>query len=867
MLNNVVYQIQYILFFIIFLLSVIFIIAILGGTPFLGCYKRYSESDTSSFNTKTATINANGKLSDISCAKDDQVCMSSNPYGQWLNVGLDLKKGSKVTFEISGEVSLCQGFYAGDNKTLIPRVDNQTAGGLPIVLDSKVMLGQAKNLTEVFVNDKLQVIIGANASSNPFTVPNFSSMTPYQADCTNGKTSYNPICGKYSFYNGMQYAQSCDMQYTRYCVTSTPVDEKEDAGYTCYRTSGGACCSEDILGCHRTYKNYNCSKYVFANLSQPYSSSTVFFDGDKIDRRSEYNPPTLTQSQVLNNICPVASNIQTWFTFDKIDNKNTASGLTYSISGSSTIKNLTAEILEDCPDPTLSFCHKFSDRYILDEQIQDAQSSGSYLQYNFFDIQKGPGAYNGGYVVYLKQTKCYRQNGSYLNDSFDKRGQIKYLLLDGGEDPNISKTSPESADGIDFDINGKSTSNIISDQNASLWVLINNKSDDYQNSTGSYNLVITQEISNSSITKTDMWSWICDLFIKKWQSISRQMFQNLICYQSSDQSSCTNLFKIIDAFLIGYLMIVGMMFSIGMLKMNQVDLAIRVTKVVIVGGLFNENTYNFFNTYIFNLVYSASDEIMGSLMNNPGDLSTNLDNFFSQVYGVLGAEVFQIQMLAMLGTGMSGIIFFIIIVISLFFFLVAIFEFIVVYLMSSLAISILLSLAPIFLTFMLFETTRYLFDNWIKFTLKYIFEPVILFAGLTMLTQLFLIYLDYILGFSVCWKCNMPFQVPFLDIFFPFLQNLKTVPIFCIYWLAPWGYDPISYNFVTNMTYIAGLFTISFSAFKYAHITTQITRSIFGDTIPGGSAAQIAGSAEQAGAQGLKELKSSNNKPPSSTAR
>jgi type IV secretion system protein VirB6 len=196
------------------------------------------------------------------------------------------------------------------------------------------------------------------------------------------------------------------------------------------------------------------------------------------------------------------------------------------------------------------------------------------------------------------------------------------------------------------------------------------------------------------------------------------------------------------------------------------------------------------------------------------------------------------------------------IIISLVLFLIPVFEFVVVYLMASVFVSILMSLAPIFLVFMLFEKTKYLFENWTRFVLIYIFEPVIMFLGISLLTKMFLVYIDYVLAFSVCWKCVMSFQIPFLEQFpeFGFLKTLKTMPIFCIYWLAPWGYDPLNYTFATNITHIAALFIISFTTLRYASLSSQITQRIFGKASDLTSA--VSNALSTAAIQGLESIKS-----------
>jgi type IV secretion system protein VirB6 len=240
-----------------------------------------------------------------------------------------------------------------------------------------------------------------------------------------------------------------------------------------------------------------------------------------------------------------------------------------------------------------------------------------------------------------------------------------------------------------------------------------------------------------------------------------------------------------------------------------------------------------------------------------GNLESNLSQFFSSIYKVIITDIFHIQLLAILGTGLSGVMLFLLIMISLVLFLIPIFEFVVVYIMAFVFVSVLMSLAPIFLVFMLFEKTKYLFENWVRFTLIYIFEPVIMFLGISLLTKMFLVYIDYVLAFSVCWKCVMSFQIPFLDQFpgFTFLKDLQTMPIFCIYWLAPWGYDPLNYNFATNLTNIVALFIISFTTLRYASLSSQICQRIFGSTTKSSITSSVSSAVSIAAVSGLQALK------------
>jgi type IV secretion system protein VirB6 len=833
---------------LIVLYCILLLLAIIGVSPFVGCFLRHPNLDGTSANTKSVTLRANGNYGaslatdtngSYICLKydDSGICISkqytnSNQglNGQWLNSGLSIVNGSRLTFSVSGEVSLCQANYANDSSVQIPRVDNNNSNlGLPVVLDAATMRSADFKITEVYVNDKIQVRVGPNYNQNNITIINPSnSSQPHTADCLDGKISYSGLCGKYSFYVNAPYLASCDSKTnvgkkTGWRGNYDDVTPLQKQGYNCVQTSKKGCEGLPPLWIGYCYK-YTCTKYTTALMPLAYASSGVFLDLDSIDQRSPYNPGR------PNNTCPTlpsSNDLKSWFTFDKIGSQKTASALSYSISNSSISGNAT--ILDDCPAGSTTGCHQFSDRYIFDQKISKVnKATGNYLSYKFFDIGSGAGGYTGGYLLYVKQTKCYRENGQYFSDSFVDRGKILYLITDGVDDPNKLSTLASNAKPLNFDVNGYSTSVVNADKNGSLWVLINNAANDYANSSGAYNLSITQLVDNSSSPKIDMWSWISDLFVKKYQDTSKQIFKNLTCYGADDKSGCTNLFNVVRAILILYIMILGMMFALGMLKINQIDLIIKVIKIILVGGLINENTFNFFNTYLFDLIFNASNEIMGSIVSSNGDFSNTLSAFFSEIYDVIAKDIFQLQLLALLGTGLSGIICFFVILISLIFFLIAVFDFIVVYLVSCLAVAVLLSLAPIFLIFMLFNFTRYLFDNWLKFILGYIFEPIIIFVGVASLAKLFLIYIDYILGFSVCWKCNMPFQIPFLSSLFPFLKDFDKVPIFCIYWLSPWGYDPISYNFAMGFVNVIGLFMVSFIALRYSQLSTQITEKLFG---------------------------------------
>jgi hypothetical protein len=96
----------------------------------------------------------------------------------------------------------------------------------------------------------------------------------------------------------------------------------------------------------------------------------------------------------------------------------------------------------------------------------------------------------------------------------------------------------------------------------------------------------------------------------------------------------------------------------------------------------------------------------------------------------------------------------------------------VLYTTALLLVGVIISLAPIFLCFLLFKTTKSLYENWLKKLLVYSFQPVILFASLAFLGGMVRTEVYSSLGFKVC-------QMPIIDL--PIMQG----PLLSLYYPQP----------------------------------------------------------------------------------
>ena len=119
-----------------------------------------------------------------------------------------------------------------------------------------------------------------------------------------------------------------------------------------------------------------------------------------------------------------------------------------------------------------------------------------------------------------------------------------------------------------------------------------------------------------------------------------------------------------------------------------------------------------------------------------------------------------IRFLTLIITGPIGWLVFAMIIWAVFVFFVCIIEAVIAYLFTIVAVAFLATLAPIFITFLLFQLTKTLFDSWIKMLVNFSLQPIILFAALAFLNQVILTVLHDVSGFTVCNQCFIGLSLP-----------------------------------------------------------------------------------------------------------
>lgn len=818
---------------------IFWVIAIIGAMNLTdGCLYRYNLDGNSNVTnsdaiTSTVTLMASGNYSGVDSGSSG-IILDPNGYGKWLNTNFRVTEGQTIKLSIKGEISLCRAYIpvnnlqhpsnldVGGNKIPIPRIEEGLLPPVSLILDARN--GKWSNLTELFRNDKFTVALYKDQKTtvSGTSIYNYFTKTDTVADCREGSRTYSPICGRYSQKNGAEtYVSSC--HYNPHCYQCNP---------------HSVCDSFDIFGdcafglSHIEYDWCGCYENVFRAAPEAYKNNGTYtypypWTGNITALAGVYDHDCSVDQSYIDG--PFQHEKYFWYSADK------ATGLIGRIDSSinptnaSTIgSNYEAAVIQ----PDQSFYNNDPNYKIIKQGVYDGSDVG-YLQYRLSDADGNYANNTGGFVLNIKQTKCVRFNGNGMNDVMQGRGIVQYVIYDYGANPNT--TPPASVDTIIADADGQASITVPATAKGYLWLKIRNDDNDYKDSFGQYTVSFFSNISHGGFFD-DVLHPLFENLKNKIKGGSQTIFKNLTCYQSTNSGgsngSCTNFFNYIRGLLILYIMFYGMMFLLGMVRINQTDLVTRVVKVALVSGLMNDSTFSFFSSYVFDFVTNFSDNIIANMSGyslfSGGSSVSNPFKFMDEVFTkIFLSNTFAAQMMALLSMGINGFIYFILMFVCIAIVIIIGFRALAVYIMAYFAIAVLIGIAPLFLTFILFEKTRYLFDNWVKFTIRYMIEPTIMLAGIIVLMQLFTIYLDYVIGYSVCWKCAIPFRIPFPGI--PgFNPAFLDVPLFCFNWFAPWGFDYRSSSMGINMQNMVVLLMIVFCMWGYIEYSGKMVARLAG---------------------------------------
>ena len=220
-------------------------------------------------------------------------------------------------------------------------------------------------------------------------------------------------------------------------------------------------------------------------------------------------------------------------------------------------------------------------------------------------------------------------------------------------------------------------------------------------------------------------------------------------------------FPIVQSVLTLYIVIYTLYFLGGAVKITSSELIKTIAKIGIVNCLlFNVTSWNYFNDYLFQIFFGGTDYLINSTLN----ITSSTKNIFGFIDPLLdfyfNSNLWWLIFIEFVSFWKGTTIFAVLLIIAIINLFIVLLDLIIKYILAILSICVLISLAPLFIILILFQTTRRVFDNWISSLVGYTLEPFLMFVFFLMIQQIMILILpDAIPGAS--WEQLIPFSIYF----------------------------------------------------------------------------------------------------------
>lgn len=219
----------------------------------------------------------------------------------------------------------------------------------------------------------------------------------------------------------------------------------------------------------------------------------------------------------------------------------------------------------------------------------------------------------------------------------------------------------------------------------------------------------------------------------------------------------------IRALLVLYVAYTGLMFIMGMAQINQKEAVSRILRISIVVTLIGPTSWDFFyNNFFAGFIGGMNWLIDNITYLDPSFFKTNTANNFSPIIiahfndflsYVTDNDVLWAKVFALTFSSLTGFILGVAMIVAVVSFVIAVVRATLVYIFSLLVISILIILSPLFISFILFNYTRQLFDAWVKQLAASVFQPALLFGVISLFNQIIIVMLFTATSFTICKTC------------------------------------------------------------------------------------------------------------------
>lgn len=232
-------------------------------------------------------------------------------------------------------------------------------------------------------------------------------------------------------------------------------------------------------------------------------------------------------------------------------------------------------------------------------------------------------------------------------------------------------------------------------------------------------------------------------------------------YLDSENGVITNIFLsvvtnpsyrlAVSSLLTAMIIFYAFNFAVGNVQITQLDLITRIIKVIVVSQLLTaESAWTFFNDYFFSYFLNGMKQII-SIIKEAGGVGPGP----STIFGFMTNPVTLIKLSSLMFAGgvetfFASLAYIIIYIIAFMIIFLGLCYSGIVYITCIVMIGLLITLAPLFLCFILFDFTKQLFDTWLRQIASYAIQPLIVIAAVTMFGVMLKHQIYSTLGFRVC---------------------------------------------------------------------------------------------------------------------
>ncbi len=211
----------------------------------------------------------------------------------------------------------------------------------------------------------------------------------------------------------------------------------------------------------------------------------------------------------------------------------------------------------------------------------------------------------------------------------------------------------------------------------------------------------------------------------------------------------------------------GVGYLMGTSELNHSEIINRIIKIGVIYLFIGETGWDWFNNLVVRFFKDGTDYLAFMMASSFDDSSNHAvtdaianSNYYDKsvlfssvdkVFSMFFSQAVQKKISALLFASIFGWAYLIIIYQSFMLYVYSVANAVLLYLTAQVFISILFTLGPIFLIFILFEQTKEMFDNWLKQLIGFSLQQIFLLTVLAFFNMLMYEVIKLSLGYKICW--------------------------------------------------------------------------------------------------------------------